>query len=109
MTGTSPITAEDSRPTAEKRRTTKKHVIPPAIQAERMQRYSVYLIVAAFLLIILNSEALTIKAVLWFAAALSAGLGMLSAVASVILSGLAWNFDRLRQELSGGRQAQDMK
>lgn len=87
----------------------KKHVIPPAVQAARMQRYSVYLIACAFLLLGLNYEALTLKAVLWFAAGLSAGFAMLCAIAVILLSGQAWNFDRLREELRGGRQVQEMK
>jgi hypothetical protein len=83
----------------------RRHVIPPAVQAQRMQRYAVYLMVMAFVLVGANYEALTLESVLWFAAGLTAGFSVLCAVAVVILHGLAWNFDRMRVELQGGRQA----
>lgn len=81
----------------------RSHVIPPAVQAQRMQRYSVYLVVAAFLLVGLNYSALSAGAVLWFAAGLTAAFSLLCAVCVVILHAVAWNFDRLREELRGGR------
>jgi hypothetical protein len=71
-----------------------------------MQRYAVYLMVMAFVLVGANYEALTLERVLWFAAGTTAGFSVLCAVAVVILHGLAWNFDRMRVELQGGRQAQ---
>ena len=83
----------------------RRHVIPPAVQAQRMQRYAVYLMVMAFALVGANYEALTMEGVLWFAAGITAGFSVLCAVAVVILHGLAWNFDRMREELQGGRQA----
>jgi hypothetical protein len=87
----------------------KRAVIPPAVLAHRMQRYSVYLIVAAFLLMGLNYDALSLSAVLWFAAGLSAGFAILCAVAVVLLNAVAWNFDRLREELRGGRESIDLR
>ncbi|MEJ2217866.1 MAG: hypothetical protein P8099_14745 [Gemmatimonadota bacterium] len=87
----------------------KRAVIPPAVLAHRMQRYSIYLIVAAFLLMALNYDALSLSAVLWFAAGLSAGFAILCAVAVVLLNAIAWNFDRLRDELRGGREVIDLR
>lgn len=84
----------------------RRHVIPPAVQAQRMQRYAIYLMVLAFALVGANYQSLTLEGVLWFAAGLTAGFSVLCAVAVVILNGLAWNFDRMRVELQGGRQAQ---
>ncbi len=91
-----------TRPEGDRRRV----VIPPAVQAMRMQRYSVYLLVIAFLLVGANYQSLTLEAVLWFAAGLSAAFSILCAICVVILNGLAWNFGRLREELRGGRSSQ---
>ncbi|HKJ91944.1 MAG TPA: hypothetical protein VJ957_02195, partial [Longimicrobiales bacterium] len=63
----------------------------------------------AFLLMGANYDALTLPAVLWFAAGLSAAFAILCAVAVVLLNAIAWNFDRLRDELRGGRQAVDLR
>ncbi len=87
----------------------KRAVIPPAVLASRMQRYSIYLIVAAFLLVGANYDALSLSAVLWFAAGLTAGFAILCAVAVVLLNAIAWNFDRLRDELRGGREVVDLR
>lgn len=84
--------------------TRRSHVIPPAVQARRMQRYSVYLIAVAFLLVALNYRAVTFTTVLWIAAGLSVAFSLLCAACVVILHGLAWNFDRLREEMKGGRR-----
>lgn len=81
----------------------RRYVIPPAVQASRMQRYSLYLIVMSFLLVGVNYRALTLESVLWFAAGVTAGFALLCAVAVVILHAIAWNFDRLRDEWSGRR------
>lgn len=83
-------------------------VVPPSVQADRMQRYSIYLIICAFLLIAANYASLTIASVLWFAAGLSAGFAIVCAVTVVLLNGIAWNFDRLAEELRGGRQSVDV-
>ena len=74
-----------------------------------MQRYSVYLLVCAFLLIWANYPSLTLSGVLWFGAGISAAFGLLCAIAVVVLNGQAWNFDRLREELTAGaRTSQEM-
>jgi membrane protein YdbS with pleckstrin-like domain len=77
--------------------------------AGRMQRYSVYLMLCAFLLIAANIGALTLEAVLWFAAGVCAAFALLCAIAVVVLHAVAWNFDRMREELRGGRSAVDMR
>ena len=87
----------------------RKHIIPPHVQAARMQRYSIYLLVAAFAVIGLNYQSLTMSSVLWFAAGISAAFALLCAVAVVILHAIAWNFDRLREELTGLRTSQDVR
>jgi len=86
----------------------RKHVIPPAVMAHRMQRYSITLMIVAFLLIGLNFTTLSREVVLWFAAGITAVFAILCAIAVVILNALAWNFERLRQELHGGLQATDL-
>ncbi len=87
----------------------RKHVIPPAVLAQRMQRYSVYLMVCAFLLIAVNFRGLSLEAVLWFAAGLAAVFALMCAIAVVLLNAVAWNFERMREELRGGRHATDMR
>ena len=83
--------------------------LPPSVQADRMHRYSIYLMICAFLLIAVNYAELTVSAVLWFAAGLSAGFAIVCAVTVVILNALAWNFDRLAQEFRSGRDSQTIK
>jgi hypothetical protein len=83
----------------------KKYIIPPHVQADRMHRYSIYLLVVAFLLLGLNYASLTMANVLWFAAGLCACFALLCAIAVVILHAIAWNFDRLREEAAGARQS----
>ena len=87
----------------------RKHVIPPAVLAVRMQRYSVALMILAFVLIATNFVNLSLEKVLWFAALLTAVFAILCAVTVVILNAIAWNFDRLRDELKGGRGTQNMR
>ncbi len=87
----------------------RKHVIPPHVQAARMQRYSIYLLVGAFALVGANYQSLTMSSVLWFATGIFAAFGLLCATAVVILHGLAWNFDRLREEQTGPRQSLDVR
>ncbi len=87
----------------------RKYVIPPALLAIRMQRYSVALIAMAFTFIAINFANLSLEKVLWFAAGLTAVFAILCAVTVVILHAIAWNFDRLRDELKGGRQAREMR
>jgi len=88
---------------------TRKHVIPPAVMAQRMQRYSISLMVIAFILVGLNLPTLTVEKVLWFAAGLMATFAILCAVSVVILNASAWNFDRLKQEMKGKSGSTDMK
>ena len=87
----------------------RKHVIPPALLAHRMERYAVYLIVISFLLMGLNWGAMSGTAVLWFASGLMATFALSCAVAVVILQAIQWNFDRMREELKGGREGTDMR
>ena len=87
----------------------RKHHIPPHVQAARMQRYSIYLLVAAFAVIGLNYQSLTMSSVLWFAAGISAAFALLCAIAVIILNAIAWNFDRLREEQTGLRTSQDVR
>ena len=87
----------------------RRHVIPPHIEATRMQRYSIYLLVGSFALIGVNYASLTMSSVLWFAAGICATFGLLCAITVVILRAIAWNFDRLREEQTGLRTSQDFR
>ena len=87
----------------------KKHTIPPAVMAHRMQRYSLLLMILAFFLLVPMLNALTLENVLWFAATIVAVFAIMCAVTVVILHALAWNFDRIKQELRGGREADEMR
>ena len=86
----------------------RKYVIPPHVQAARMYRYSIYLLVAGFVIIGVNYRSLTMSGVLWFAAGLCAGFALLCATAVVILHAIAWNFDRLRDEWAERRKAESL-
>lgn len=88
---------------------TRKPVIPPAVLAHRMQRYAVYFMVMALLLLLGQVDALSPKTVLWFATGLAAAFSLLCAVTVVILNAIAWNFDRLSEELHGGRGSLNMR
>jgi len=102
---TPPVTEPEARPSPPPAR---RAVIPPAVLASRMQRYSIYLIVLAFIIVGANYQALTLSAILWFAAGLAASFALLCAIAVVILNAIAWNFDRLVSELRGERKAVDL-
>ncbi len=82
----------------------RRHVIPPAVQAARMQRYSVYLMALAFIIVAANYQSLTTGTILWFAAGITVTFSLLCAITVVILHAIAWNFDRLREEGAGRRQ-----
>ena len=86
-----------------------KFAIPPAVLAHRMQRYALYLMICAFLLLALNMGALTVELVLWFAAGLAAVFALLCATAAVLLNAIQWDFEHTREELKGGRKATDMR
>ncbi len=87
----------------------RKHIIPPHVQATRMQRYSLYLLVGAFAFVGVNYSSLTMSSVLWFAAGICAAFALLCAITVVILQAIAWNFDRLREEQAGRRTSQDLR
>jgi membrane protease YdiL (CAAX protease family) len=87
----------------------KKYVVPPAVMAHRMQRYSVALIILAFLIVALTYTSPAPPILLWFAAGLSAVFALMCAVTVTVLHAIAWNFDRLREELRGGRDVTDMR
>ena len=86
-----------------------KFVIPPAVLAHRMQRYALYLMICAFMLMALNYSALSLEAVLWFAAGLAAVFALLCATSAVLLNAIQWDYERLREEMRGGRQSTDMR
>lgn len=87
----------------------KRHVIPPHVEATRMQRYSIYLMIGSFALVGANYASLTMASVLWFAAGICAGFALLCAITVVILHAIAWNFDRLREEQAGLRTSRDFR
>jgi len=79
----------------------KRHVIPPAVEAERMRRYSVILMVVAFVLLGLNVQELTPSRLLWFGALLLAVMGIVVGAAGVVMRGLQWHYDKLADEFRG--------
>jgi len=79
----------------------KRHVIPPAVEAERMRRYSVILIVVAFVMLGLNFQELTPARLLWFGALLLAVMGIVLGAAGVVMRGLQWHYDKLADEFRG--------
>ena len=81
--------------------TPKRHVIPPAVEAERMRRYSVLLVIGAFFLVGLNFNELSPARLLWFGAVLLGVFGIVLGATSVVMRGLQWHYDRLAEELRG--------
>ena len=79
----------------------KRHVIPPAVEAERMRRYSVILMVVAFVMLGLNIQELTPARLLWFGALLLAVMGIVLGAAGVVMRGLQWHYDKLADEFRG--------
>ncbi|MEK7667568.1 MAG: hypothetical protein AAB409_02860 [Gemmatimonadota bacterium] len=79
----------------------KRHVIPPAVEGERMRRYSVMLMLLAFVLIGANFAALNPANLLWFGALLLAVLSILLAATAVVMRGLQWHYDRIIEEVRG--------
>ncbi|MGA2382190.1 MAG: hypothetical protein ABSG61_02040 [Gemmatimonadales bacterium] len=79
----------------------KRHVIPPAVEAERMRRYSVFLVVGAFVLLGLNFSELTPARLLWFGAVLLGVMGIVLGAAGVVMRGLQWHYDKLADEFRG--------
>ena len=77
----------------------KKHVNLPALLAFRMQRYSLLLIVVAMVSLFFNRAEITPGTGLWFVAGLSAVFALLCGIGVTILDAIAWNFERLREEL----------
>jgi hypothetical protein len=92
--------------TTEQPATKRGYVIPPSVQADRMHRYSIYLVATSFLIVGANYQSLTMTSVLWFAAGITAAFSLLCAICVVVLHAVAWNFDRLLEEMKGGRKAQ---
>jgi len=83
----------------------KRHVIPPAVEGERMRRYSVVLMVLAFIMVGANYAELTLSNLLWFGAILLAVVSIVVATGSVIMRGLQWHYDRFADEIRGTRPA----
>jgi hypothetical protein len=81
--------------------TPKRQVIPPAVEAERMRRYSVFLVIGAFVLLGLNIAELTPARLLWFGALLLAVMGIVVGAAGVVMRGLQWHYDKLADEFRG--------
>ncbi len=57
----------------------------------------------------LNYSALSMEAVLWCAAGLAAVFALLCATSAVLLNAIQWDYERLVQEMRGGRQSTDMR
>jgi hypothetical protein len=81
--------------------TPKRHVLPPAVEAERMRRYSVVLVIGAFFLVGLNFSELTPTRLLWFGAVLLGVMGIVVGAAGVVMRGLQWHYDKLAEEFRG--------
>jgi hypothetical protein len=79
----------------------KRHVIPPAVEGERMRRYSVILMLGAFAMMGANVMDLTPQRLLWFGSILLAMVAMMLATTSVVMRGLQWHYDRIIEEVRG--------
>jgi hypothetical protein len=79
----------------------RRQVIPPAVEAVRMRRYSVFLVIGAFVLLGLNFVELTPARLLWFGAILLGVMGIVLGAAGVVMRGLQWHYDKLADEFRG--------
>jgi hypothetical protein len=79
----------------------KRHVIPPAVEAERMRQYSIILMILAFLLLGFNFAELKLANLLWFGAILLAVISIVVGASAVVMRGLQWHYDRLAEEFRG--------
>lgn len=79
----------------------KRAVIPPAVEADRMRRYSVLLMVGAFALLGANVMEFSLGNLLWFAALLLANVAIVLGTGAVVMRGLQWHYDRLADEFRG--------
>ncbi len=77
----------------------KRHVIPPAVEGERMRRYSVWLMALAFILLGTNFAEFTVGNMLWFSSLLLAVVAIVLAAAGLVMRGLQWHYDRIADEL----------
>jgi Na+/H+-dicarboxylate symporter len=79
----------------------KRYVIPPAVEAQRMNRYAVLLMIGAFALVGANIAELTPSRLMWFGALLLAVVAIVLAATAVVLRALQWHYDRLADEFHG--------
>jgi hypothetical protein len=88
----------------------KRHVIPPAVEGERMRRISVILMLGALALMAGNGPELTPQRLLWYGSILLAVVAIVLACTSLVMRGLQWHYDRIIEEtrrhaLRGSAQA----
>ena len=83
---------------------TPEYVNLPGLLALRTQRYAIYLSILAIVLVVFNSSAITQESVLWFLALVAALFAIVCAICVTLLDAIAWNFERLREELHGAAE-----
>jgi hypothetical protein len=79
----------------------KRHVIPPAVEGERMRRISVILMLGALALMAANGSELTPQRLLWYGSGLLAVVAIVLATTSLVMRGLQWHYDRIVEEVRG--------
>jgi uncharacterized membrane protein YdbT with pleckstrin-like domain len=79
----------------------KRHVIPPAVEGERMRRYSIILMLGAFALMAGNAAELTPQRLLWYGSIVLTLIAIVLGTTSVVMRGLQWHYDRILEEVRG--------
>ena len=79
----------------------KRHVIPPAVEGERMRRISVILTLGALALLAANTTELTPQRLLWYGSIVLVVIAIVLACTSLVMRGLQWHYDRIVEEVRG--------
>ena len=79
----------------------KRHVIPPAVEGERMRRISVILMLGAVALLAANTTELTPQRLLWYGSIVLVVIAIVLACTSLVMRGLQWHYDRIIEEMRG--------
>lgn len=80
----------------------------PSLLAKSARRYSIILTVVAMVAIAFNAPVFTQEKMLWFIAGVGVVFAIGCGICVTILDAVAWNFERLRQELGVERHTIDV-
>lgn len=88
---------------------TQEYVNLPAYLAKSTKRYAIILSIVAVIAIAVNASSITQEKALWAIAGVSLVFAIICGIGVTILDAMAWNFERLREELGVQRQTVDTR